>query len=108
MELLLANPDCYANAKNINGHTALHRACYFGEIDAIDWLLDRTSLKIGELDKKGNNGLHLACLGAQIPTTRYLIAKVRNPDHLMTKNHDGKAPFDLFMETLQRLGGNWK
>jgi ankyrin repeat protein len=70
--------------------------------------LEKTQLKIGELDKKGNNGLHLACSGAQIATTRYLIAKVKNPHHLLTSNHEGKTPMDLLKETLSKLGGYWK
>jgi ankyrin repeat protein len=95
MESLYSHPDNNASAKNNDGHTALHRACYFGEIATIEWLLERTSLRIGELDKKGNNGIHIACLGAQIPTTRYLIEKVKNPSQLLTPNHEGKTPIAL-------------
>ena len=59
---------------------------------AIEWLLDHTSLKIGDIDKKGNNGLHLACLGAQIATTRYLMAKVKKSNQLLVPNHEGNKP----------------
>lgn len=59
---------------------------------AIEWLLDHTSLKIGDIDKKGNNGLHLACLGAQIATTRYLMAKVKKQSQLLVPNHEGNKP----------------
>jgi hypothetical protein len=36
------------------------------------------------------------------------MVKVRNPQHLLTPNHEGKMPNDLLVETLHRLGGNWK
>ena len=69
--------------KNIEGQTALHRACYFGEIEVVDWLLKNTSLKVGERDRKGNNCLHLACEGVNIALTRYLMKKVRYSEKLL-------------------------
>lgn len=77
-------------------------------MQAIEWLLDHTSLKIGDIDKKGNNGLHLACLGAQIATTRYLMAKVNKPSQLLVPNNEGDTPNVLLEETLRKLGGYWK
>lgn len=94
-------------ARNSDGHTALHRACYYGEMETIDWLLQNTELKIGMLDKKGNNGLHLACMGASITASRYIVAKVQNPSHLFIPNHSGKMPLDLLHEILVKLG-EWK
>jgi hypothetical protein len=75
---------------------------------AIEWLLDRTGLKIGDIDKKGNNGLHLACMGAQIATTRYMAAKVKKPTQLLVPNYEGNDPSVLLEETLRKLGGYWK
>jgi ankyrin repeat protein len=92
LEALIAHPDNNPHAKNGDGHTALHRACYFGEMASIEWLLENTGLKIGDIDKKGNNGLHLACLGAQIATTRYLMAKVKKSSQLLVPNHEGNKP----------------
>lgn len=59
------------------------------------------------LDKKGNNGLHLACMGASITASRYIVAKVQNPAHLFIPNHSGKMPLDLLKEILMKLG-EWK
>jgi hypothetical protein len=60
------------------------------------------------LDKKGNNAIHIACSGAQIATTRYLVAKVKNPTQLLVPNHEGKTPMDVLLETLRKLGGFWR
>lgn len=78
IELLLNDENTNILARNFEGHSALHRACFFGEMETVDLLLHRTSLKVGETDKKGNNSLHMACLGLNIPLTRYLMKKVRN------------------------------
>lgn len=74
---------CNPEVKNYEGQTALHRACYFGEIRAVDWLICHTNLKIGEKDKKGNNCVHLACMGAQLAVSRYLMDKMKDSKSLL-------------------------
>ncbi len=64
--------------KNFEGQNALHRACFFGEIEAASFLVRKTPLKFGMRDKKGNTSLHWACKGLSFAVARYIIKKVKN------------------------------
>lgn len=63
--------------KNFEGQNALHRAAYNGEIDIIKLLIKHTGLKFSQTDKKGNNCLHLACMGLSLKCARFIILKMK-------------------------------
>lgn len=50
-------------------------------------------MKFNQVDKRGNNSLHFACLGLNIRMTQYIVNLVKNVDKLMTKNKENKKPF---------------
>lgn len=90
---------------NFEGQTALHRACYFGELETIKFLLEKTSLRLYQTDKNNNNSLHMACLGCNIICIRYIIKKVKNPKKLLQlQNKEGKKPMNLLQDMIQKIG----
>jgi ankyrin repeat protein len=95
-------------ARNSDGQSALHRACYFGEILAVDWLLSNTQLKVKERDGKGNNSLHVACEGLNITLTRYLMQKVRDSESLLVANYEKHTPLDVLAATIESIAPQFK
>ena len=94
--------------KNTEGQSALHRACYFGEMAAVEWLLTNTELKVKEKDKKGNNSLHLACEGLNVALSRYLMQKVKNSRDLLVENSEDRKPLDVLMATIESVAPQFK
>ena len=39
-----------------------------------------------QTDKKGNNSLHMACMGINIRMVQYIVKLVKNEEKLMTPN----------------------
>ena len=106
LKILVESKHCKFRMKNIEGQSALHRACYFGEIATVDWLLANTDLKVRERDRRGNNCLHAACEGLNIALSRYLMSKVRMAEEkLLTMNNDGKRPLDVLMLAIEGVQG---
>jgi uncharacterized protein len=102
--MLCNDPRTDVLARNCEGQSALHRACYFGELKAVELLFGR-GLKAGEKDRKGNNAVHLACMGVSLVVSRYLMRKVKNSSVLLVENKEGKRPLDLLMESVKLVGG---
>ena len=62
-------------------------------------------MKFGMKDKKGNTSLHCACKGLSFGVARYIIRKVQNwEDTLIVKNKEKMDPFDLMMESVNKIG----
>lgn len=105
LELLLNDKRCNPLAKNQDGHTALHRACYYGEIKTAEWLLNQgVGFKVGEKDIRGNNCLHLACSTAKIAMARYLYHKVKDSFELLHANQQDQTPYQILRESLSKIG----
>lgn len=50
--------------------------------------MENTELKVLDKDRRGNNGLHMACEGLNVALTRYLMMKVKNSGSLLVENND--------------------
>jgi hypothetical protein len=55
-------------------------------------------------DKKGNTSLHFACKGLSFGVARFIIKKVRNWETLIVKNKEKMDPFDLIIESVNKIG----
>ena len=90
--------------KNFEGQNALHRAAYHGELEVIKMLIKRTRLKLGQTDRKGNNSLHLACMGVSLKCARYIVSKVKESKRLLEEvNKEGKKPIDILEEVIEKI-----
>ena len=69
--------------RNFEGQSALHRAAYNGQLEAIKLLLAKTNLKLYQVDRNNNNALHMACMSANIICVRYMVKKVKEPARLL-------------------------
>jgi ankyrin repeat protein len=90
--------------KNFEGQNALHRACYYGELDVVVFLLKNTQIKFGMKDQKGNTSLHLACQGLSFAVARFIVKKVKNwREILLIENKDNNDPFDVMLESMNKI-----
>lgn len=84
---------------NKNSRTALHYACYWGDMGLVMPLLEfekeAKSGLVGVRDRNGDTGLHIASRGGFKPIVRELLKANADKD---IKNKDLKSPADLAEE----------
>lgn len=55
----------------------MHRACFYGEIEIVRFLLRNTKMSILAKDKMGNSCFHLAARHLNITLIRYMFKKIK-------------------------------
>lgn len=66
------------DVKNFEGQTALHRACFYGQLPTVRYLSKEPSMRFNRCDKRGNNCAHMAAAGMSIRCLRYISRKVKD------------------------------
>ena len=67
-------------------------------------LIRRTRLKLSQTDRKGNNSLHLACMGVSLKCAKYIVMKVKESYKLLEEvNKEGKKPIDILEEMIEKI-----
>jgi len=74
------------DSRNFEGQTALHRACFYGELCTVKYLVKNTTLRLSTCDKKGNNCVHLAAMGLSVRCMRYIMKKAKDQSIFEQRN----------------------
>ena len=82
-------------AESLSNRTALHKAAFWGHIDAVKFLVDECHLKVNVQDFSGDTPLHDAVRFGHKEIAQFLIAKGAD---LSKKNQKGQTPSDVGKE----------
>lgn len=82
-------------AEPSSGRTALHKAAFWGHIEAVRWLACELQLDVNSQDQLGDTPLHDAARFGHLEVAEILLAA--KPD-LAIKNHAGMTAGDLAVE----------
>ncbi|MCC8371234.1 MAG: ankyrin repeat domain-containing protein [Rickettsia endosymbiont of Pseudomimeciton antennatum] len=86
----------------VNGITALHKACYAGNINVVKILLENGA-DINAEDIYKNTPLHFACKEGNIEVIKELLKIPAALDLLTIKNISNKTPVELIPETNKEV-----
>ena len=87
--------------------TALHRAAFYGNEKAINYLLDSTPLRVDQADIFGDTPVHLAARGFNITVLRKMVIFCNNLEkmgHLINSvNKKGESSLSITVGILQKM-----
>ena len=88
----------------MKGQTAMHRACFYGEIEIVRFLMKNTKLSLLTKDRMGNNCFHLAAQHLNITLIRYMLKKSKeNTSILQLENGENKSTLSILQELFNTI-----
>jgi len=84
VEYLLHQKNTDINARNNEGQTVLHQACWLGQLNVVENLLEIHHADIETADEFGQTGLHMACKKGFYEIVEYLIVNHNSNIHKVT------------------------
>ncbi|PIK53114.1 hypothetical protein BSL78_09984 [Apostichopus japonicus] len=93
--MVLLEERCDVEAREENGHTALHEACWNGYSRTVDALVKIGKANIHATNKNGQKPIHLAVQNGHNETTRVLLKAGTNPD---VRNNASSVELIVFLQ----------
>jgi ankyrin repeat protein len=81
------------NAENNAGWTALHWACMYGKLEAVQILVERGYGTVDAENRDGDTPLHFACFHGRLPVVQYMVTMTGAYIHAV--NAKGNTPLHL-------------
>lgn len=89
-QILSLNPqNCFIEAANVHGNTALHEAAQRGHYEVVKELLLRRSTLVDMHNKQNQTPLFKACEGGNLDVVKKLLKA--NPSKLLERSSDGRT-----------------
>ncbi|XP_071086114.1 ankyrin repeat domain-containing protein 50-like isoform X2 [Haliotis cracherodii] len=92
VEHVLPQGDFDINCKGQYGRTPLMLAAFYGHIDVYDLLCEKGA-DVSLVDNKGNNTLHVACMGGHVDMVKYILS--HGLVDINSHGQDGRTPLML-------------
>ena len=95
---------CDYESRDTKGWTPLHCACYFGNVDAVTYMITEFSCGAKVKNIEGSTALHLACISPAGEALAYKIVTclVKNAEHDINEmNGEGLSPLMLVIDLFR-------
>ncbi|XP_048247258.1 ankyrin repeat domain-containing protein 50-like isoform X2 [Haliotis rufescens] len=98
-EHVLSRGDFDINCKGQCGRTPLILAAFYGHRDVCDLIYGKEA-DVSQVDNKGNNILHVACMGGHLGMVQYILSQ--DIADINSHGQDGRTPLMLATQWEQR------